>query len=562
MLYGGPDINLVAAHFAKEFPIQFGKHKFALGRSTYDLPQHAVQFLYPNPLAPGRHIIVHACNDLAVASQHKFDWQFGPGAGEFRTGDVAIFGVNDEATPFGFTFHQPSAKFHVLDAAWQGNDEVLGQARERFGYPEILRLWADAMQEVADVDAAVVLRFPTHWNRWNTQLAQGPITVHDLASTAMLPEYACLCEVSGEMLKRMCLEAAATSVLSDSRDPTYQSGQSLALTDIDDKQVYRIALDNRGSTRYCYKVDRSKIPHLFAFTTPAEFLAIEGTQLPLKNLRYSNIEWTDAAIRYLRKHKTISPRAEYFDLTRYILDPQLNQFGSYDWLHVQGQGATIHLAVQSKGEPRLVPPKANSKAFRKAPLPDTSLRYDFSGLSRKLPVQVEMSASSFAIDSAEELGSFTLVPEAEATKQIGSLVLLQLQLANQGDVDAQGTVILGAPQTDRLLATTWPARDPSPHDPNSFVGFQQTTGRWETPTTRKAQLFVVRPETTTEELRLPNVGLIGIEQTFRLPPHKTISAALVLLSLDNHAGQTHEFGTVLNDIEASIFDALRLPDDQ
>lgn len=553
ILYGGPDINRVAARFADQFPVQFGEQHFTFARRTYDKPEHAVQFVFPNPLASGRHMVVHACNDLVVAYKRNFDWDFGAGAGEFRTGDVAIFGCENETTPFGFTFHQPAPKFAVFDAAWRCNDEVLGGANERFGYPEVLRLWADAMQEAADVDAAVVLRFPTHWNRWNTKLPKGPLTVHDVTSTVMLPEYACLCDVSGELLKQMCREAAATSVFSDTRDPAFQVGKSLAVNEIKDEQTYRIALDNRGCTRYSYSIERSKMPTLFAFKTADEFLAAEGAKLPLKNLRYSDMEWTAAAIQYVRKHKSISPRAECFDLARYVLDPQLNQFGSHDWLHLQGQGATIHLALQSNSEPQHASPRANSKAFLATRLLDTPAQYDFSNLSRKLPVKVEMSARLFAVGTGKEPGAFRLLPRLEAKDSIGSVELVQLQLTNDSDTELQGMAILGAPQTDRRLAATWPEQKNEPSDARSFFGFMRT------PPARSADLFVGRDETAFEKVRLPNVGVVGMKQSLLLPPRKTAPVTLVRLNLNVQSEKTFDLSEVLRGLEAELLAAVSHP---
>ncbi len=540
ILYGGPDINRVAARFAADFPVQFGKQQFTLGHRVYDQPEHAVQFLYPNPLSPGRDMIIHACNDLSVAGSREFNRQFGPGAGEFRTGDVAVFGAKADTIPFGISFPGPAAKFSVLDAAWRENGEVLGQAAQRFGYPEILRLWADAMQEKAGVDAAVVLCYPTTWNRWNTHLSQGPISMADLASTAMLPEYAALCEVSGETLKRMCREAAATSVLSDAHDPAYRAGVTLALSEIRDDQSYRIALDYQGSMRYAYRVEPSKMPHLFAFDSPEEFLAAQSAQLPLKNLRYSDIEWTAAAVQYVRRHKEVSPRPECFDLTRYLLDPQVNQFGAYDWLHVSVPDATVHIALHHAGQPKMAPPRANSKAFVELMPREATQHLDLSTLSGKLPVAVEISTQMFAIHTSEEQDTFRLMPIEKAGNKVGRLALVQLKLVNQGNVGIEGLAVLGAPKVYRIDGDAWPGRKLKEHDPKSFVGFHELHGPRENPTSQKAELFVIEPEASIEPLRLPNagfnLGLVGLKRELRLPAKSSVMVPLVLLQLDSRPG--------------------------
>lgn len=86
-------------------------------------------------------------------------------------------------------------------------------------------------------------------------------------------------------------------------------------------------------------LDPMKLPANFTFRSGRGFLAgSAANQLPVRNARLADVEFADAVGRYFRKHQVVVPRRSCFDLTQYLDNPEANDFGEYDWLHLNLSG--------------------------------------------------------------------------------------------------------------------------------------------------------------------------------------------------------------------------------
>ena len=79
---------------------------------------------------------------------------------------------------------------------------------------------------------------------------------------------------------------------------------------------------------------------------------------------------TEAVAQYTRKQGKIAPRRVGDDPTDYVMNPEANDFGAYDWRHLgidadwlcqpdddQAERHTVNLGYRRSDEPNLEPPR-------------------------------------------------------------------------------------------------------------------------------------------------------------------------------------------------------------
>ncbi|KPK85687.1 MAG: hypothetical protein AMJ81_03145 [Phycisphaerae bacterium SM23_33] len=498
-LYGGPEINRFTARIAADLPVKFGKGSFTIGKKVYDQPTCCVAFIHPNPLSARKYVIVYAFNDAAAFMRHRF---FGPmkqiaSAWHFREGDCVVMGVPGRQKQWGAEVAAAAfqTEHHLFDVDWRPHGrQPLGELAARFDYAQILRLRADAMREAAGADLAIISSYTPSWRLWRSWLPAGAVTIHDLATVDMLPEYITVGEIEGGVLYRvdgrgrasgLLPGAAASTVLADKRDPSYEAKTSLALSDIDPKKTYRVAMGYAGLPTY--GVNPAKMPDIYFFASPEEFAKSEHTSLPVRNMHQIPLEVNDAVAQYIQKHKKVSPRAACFDLTQYLMNPQANEFGAYDWLHVGANVSwvrpdnappltcryTVNLGLRAAGDPDLAPPRQNSKRFLDGDLAACGkpLGSQFASLAKKLPVAVAMAGEEFAIVAGEDGKSYRLAAPGAAA--VGRAILVNIGLANAGEKDVVGLAALGRTSMSRINPCLWPGRKRDQDAPEPYYyGFR------------------------------------------------------------------------------------------
>src|SRR6185503_4796705 len=183
------------------------------------------------------------------------------------------------------------------------------------------------IREATDADVGVIWEHTPSWNRWGTELAAGPVTLHDLATLDMLPENVILADMTGADLRR---SSSASTVVADRREPAYDGKTHPSAAELDPSRTYRVAMGYYGLPSY--GAEPGRMPKLFPFATPEDFLAVKSDRIPLKNMRHLPLQVTEATAQYIQRHKKVSPRRVCFDLTQYIIDPQGNDSGACDWL--------------------------------------------------------------------------------------------------------------------------------------------------------------------------------------------------------------------------------------
>ncbi|MHC4715472.1 MAG: hypothetical protein ACYS5V_00740, partial [Planctomycetota bacterium] len=163
-LYGGPDVNRLTARMAGKLPVNFGKGRFAVGAKVYDRPANCVKLIHPNPLSPGRFVIVYAFNDAKAFAAAKFrvtdargrrSKLAGESAWRFRDGDCQVFGLPAEPRKWGVGLARPAERVdsYIFDATWRATRRpAVGELKAPLDYTQLLRLRADAAREAADAD--------------------------------------------------------------------------------------------------------------------------------------------------------------------------------------------------------------------------------------------------------------------------------------------------------------------------------------------------------------------------------------------------------------------------
>lgn len=540
-LYGGPDVNKLTARLAGHLPVRFGRGRFSLGSAVYSKPTHCIAFLHPNPLNPKRYVLVYAFNDAAAFARHGyFDLTR---QREFRTGDAVIRGIPASRPRFGAALSrsQWQSRYVMFGPDWRADDRPgLGTATKSFNYLQILRLRADALREAAGVDVGIVWAHTPPWNRWNNALPAGTITLQQLATQDQLPQYVITGEMSGAELLARRSRLAAWSVLADKSEAGYEPGKTLTVADIQPKKTYRVAYAYCGTP--LYGAEPAKMPKLFKWRTPKQFLAGPGTRMPVRNVVQTPLQTAEAVARYVRKHKTIAPRAVAFSLPQYIADPRDNEYGGSDWLHLgldlpdasplaEQRRFTLALGVRPIHRPGAAPPRKNAECFQELGLRGSGMRFDFASLQGKLPVTAAGTVAIHAV-TMDKTGKTYALADAAAGGAVGQAVLVDVQLANGGRTDAAVTAVLSNTEIGRIHGQYWPQGNKGQ---SWYAGYHRAIGRHRQPP-RREEAALLLGEGKMRKLVLPgagyNLGLVGLAWELKAEAGQSLPLRLVLISID------------------------------
>jgi hypothetical protein len=545
-LYGGPDVNKLTARMAAELPVKFEKGKFTLGSVVYDLPTHSIAFIHPNPLNPGKYVIVYAFNDAAGFAKNGYLGL--TGQREFRAGDAMVRGIPSPRPRFGAALDGSvyQTRYVMFGPDWKPDSRLpLGEAEKPFDYLQMLRLRADALREAAGVDMGIVWEHVPPWNRWNSSLAAGPVMMADLATQDQLPEYVCVGEMRGSDLAGRRGGAAATSLRGD----------------IDLDKTYRVAFAFNGVPSYGAEPD--KMPKLFKWTTPEEFLAGPGTRIPVRNLVQTPLQMAEAVARYVRKHKKIAPRPVTDSLIEYIANPRDNEFGGSDWLHLgvdlpkPGARAgddryTLALGIRAASEPEVAPPRKNAKQFLELALQGPPVSFDFASLEQKLPVTVASLVTRYAVKVDKEGKTYALVAP-EAGGAVGQAVLIDIQLANRGPTDLAITAVLSDTVMRSIYGQVWPEEAKGKA---WYAGYHRATGPAKLPP-RREEAALLLCEGKSRTLIAPNAGynfgLVGMARDLTVNAGQSLALPLLLISVDRpNAGPDINLAAALDAVKPQL----------
>ncbi len=580
-LFGGPEVNAFTARIAADLPVKFAKGGFTIGRKVYDQPTHCVKFIHPNPANPGKYVIVYAFNDPGEFARHN---RFGLGsesAWKFREGDCVVMGVPAAPRKWGVARDgSPFEEHHLIfDVAWQAeSSQPVGELSRAFDNNQILRLRAEAIREAAGADIGVIWSHTPGYLNWKWTLPAGPLTSGVLASMDSLPEYITIGQAKGRTLYSLdrgrtgglLPGASASTVLTDKRDPAYDPKTSLVLSEIDPEKTYTLAMGYHDLP--AFGVQSSKLPDIFCFKSPEEFLASGATSLPVQKMRQLPLEVNEAVLRYVGKRGKVSPRPVCFDLTEYLINPQDNQFGAMDWLHLgadvkwdrPGQAAplsyryALNLGLRAVGEPDLAPPRERSKAFVELELAGSAKQsFDFAGLDRKLPVAVGVTVKRSAAKAGAEGGKCSLAEEGEQGA-IGRAVLASIAVTNSGGKDIVGLAALCPQAMQNVGGSTWPERRGGEDAPKPYyLGYPHSIGPRNAPPVHEdaALLLWSGAEPAIARHVTPgagfNFGLVGISRPVELKAGQTVTLPLLLIAVDT-AGKGPLLPAVLEDLKDEI----------
>jgi dienelactone hydrolase len=85
ILFGDPGSNAVLAKLAARLPVRWTKTAIEVNGEKYDPATHGVSFIYPNPLAPRKYVVVNSGHTFHAADFQKSNaWLFP------RLGDIAV----------------------------------------------------------------------------------------------------------------------------------------------------------------------------------------------------------------------------------------------------------------------------------------------------------------------------------------------------------------------------------------------------------------------------------------------------------------------------------------
>lgn len=75
ILFGTPESNSVLARMAAKLPVKIGDRSYAMGEESWEGPTLGLVFCYPNPLAPGRYVVVYSGTLYGerLSNNHKHD---------------------------------------------------------------------------------------------------------------------------------------------------------------------------------------------------------------------------------------------------------------------------------------------------------------------------------------------------------------------------------------------------------------------------------------------------------------------------------------------------------
>ncbi len=546
-VFGGPELNRFTARIADQLPVKFGRGRFRIGNRVYDQPSHAVKFIHPNPLAPDRYVIVYAFNDAATFARNDFFGTRSETRGEFRKGDCVVMGITNERSSWEVARQATDFQSrHILfDSDWQPPDETpLGTLQSPMDAFELMRLRADAVREATGADVGWIGAATPSYATWRTTLPAGPITLHDLATLDMLPEYIVVGEVSGKTLLELIDRSPFHTVLDNLGDPAYDATNSLVRADIDPEKTYRIATGHHG--RPAYRAEPKRMPPLLSFSSPEEFVASGSASLPIRNMRQLPLEVTEAVARYVRTRGVVSPRTACFDPDAYLLNPQANHFGACDWLHVALSGDwqkldgsrpqpfryVLSVGVRPSDGPEVAPPRPNSKELIELSLGGKArpTSFSFENLGKRLTVDATVDVEHVSIVAGKGGKEFVLA-DAESAGAVGRMALVRLRLDNRS---REELTVLASLSTEALMRVdpnvirVPPERGERPDLVGILTDFRRPS--------RAAVLL--RPADAEDILRmvLPgagwNFGLYGLKSRLTLRPGAAAVVPMLLVAVE------------------------------
>jgi hypothetical protein len=263
---------------------------------------------------------------------------------------------------------------------------------------------------------------------------------------------------------------------------------------------------------------------------------------------------TEAVARYIRKRGRISPRRIGYDLTDYVMNPQANDFGAYDWLHLgidtdwlgppdddQAERYTINFGFRRSDEPDLGPPRPNSKRFHELDLAAPGpVRLGFATLAKRLPLGLNLKASSRAVVADADYAKFQLSARDTTDHRVGRAALVDLQFVNQGPAELAGEVVLTDSKLRKINGEDWPAggRDSTA---SYYAGFHRTIGKWREPPAHEDAVLLLFPGSASrlDKLVTPkagyNFGLVGLRHPLTIKAGRTTSLRLLMIAVEKSA---------------------------
>jgi len=533
IVFGGPDINKLAARIAKDLPVTFAKGKFTIGSEVYDEPTHCVTLLHPNPLNPKKYILLHAFNDAATFAKNKYFGMGKESAWRFRSGDCLVKGVKAPQRKWGVYTRDAGFRtdVYVFGPDWRPMPaKTVGELAGSIDETQMMRLRCDAMREAVGADAGAIWGYTPGYQRWRMDLPAGPVTAHDIATFDRLPQYIVTGQVTGVQLKGIAAGCPATTLPAK----------------IDEKKTYRLAMGY--SNLPSYGVEYRKMPKHYVFSTPEEFLACKLTKLSVRNMKMLPLTMSEAVIRYIEKRKVVAPRPAVHDLTQYVMNPEGNEFGANDWVHLGGDVAlgnsttryTLALGLREAKAPADAPAPQHSKHFVAVDMTAHSVDFSYAALARKLPVKVAVKPRRFAITADEACMKFGIIKEASGEGVIGRGVLVRITLANSGKTDVVGTAALAPMAMRRQNPGVWPQRRGRNAVKVPYAGHYTATGRYRKPATRHgAALFLLdSPTAPVDRLSVSagyNFGLVAVKREVSVKAGSAAQADLLFVRINRPA---------------------------
>jgi len=531
-VFGTPATNRFLARIADDLPVTFEPGKFRIGKRVYDRPTACVAFIHPNPANPKKYVVVYAANDPVAAARHGFFGIHKQSPWTFRTGDCLVRGLPLPRGKWGVPARRPrfGADPIIFDSAFRPPDfEPLGEATRAFGVRQFHRLKADAIREATGADVGLVAGLPGGWTWWRTRLPAGPVTLNDLATFEMCPEHVLTFKTTGEVLKGILERAAASTVLADEADPSYDPKTSLLMGKIDPAGTYTVAAPRLP---LAWSGNARQAPKLFHWRTPEEFTACEALSLPLRDARYTDIQSVEAIAAYVRKRGRVAPRPVCFDLTQYLIDPEVNAFGAMDWLHlgIDGDWAALdggkpapcryvlNLGLRAADAPTKAPPREHAKQFADLPA-EAAAEVDFGKLDAKLPVMVRAGSRELTFGAEEQAADAEAAGAAKAAIKVR---LIDVRLINRGRKDIAAFAALTQMSQGRRHPNVFTA------DGKAYVGVLRN---FRDPT--DAVMLAAGPADSVGAIVAPgagwNAGLMGVRRAFTLKAGRTDHAAVLFV---------------------------------
>ena len=95
ILFGDPSSNSIIRKVLPQLPVEWNDSRISIGGKSWDLHDHGLCLIYPNPLNPGRYVVINSGHTF-----HEKDFRASNAWLFPRLGDVAIvkFSVNDDGS--------------------------------------------------------------------------------------------------------------------------------------------------------------------------------------------------------------------------------------------------------------------------------------------------------------------------------------------------------------------------------------------------------------------------------------------------------------------------------